>query len=90
MENYILEEIKKFAVGKLIAAYGFCGCADGPQMAMLNSDDKNGIDICGNNFSLRWLLARDCNFYPRRDQERSGRHLETNEQSLSRGILRQC
>ena len=45
MDNPILEEIKNFAVMKLNAAYGFCGCADGPDLSLLNSDDRTGKDI---------------------------------------------
>lgn len=45
MENAILEEIKEFAKAKLMGAYGYCGVAEGPDMVMLNSDDKDGHDI---------------------------------------------
>ena len=45
MDNQILEEIKDFAIEKLKAAYGYCGCASGEEIAMLNSDDGNGKDI---------------------------------------------
>ena len=45
MEDKILEEIKNFAVKKLNETYGSCGCASGDDFAMLNSEDRNGIDI---------------------------------------------
>lgn len=45
MDNLVLEEIKKFAIEKLQEHYGYCGCAESPEMAMINSDDKAGNDI---------------------------------------------
>lgn len=45
MDNVILEEIKAFAVNKLKNAYGYCGEANGPDKAFINSDDGNGKDI---------------------------------------------
>ena len=45
MKNAILERIKDFAVKELETAYGYCGVAEGDHMAMINSDDKNGLDI---------------------------------------------
>lgn len=45
MKNPVLEEIRDFATSKLTEAYGYCGSADSPDLAMLNSDDKNGGDI---------------------------------------------
>ena len=40
-----LNEIKEFAVKKLNLSYGYCGCADAPTQALLNSTDRNGNDI---------------------------------------------
>ncbi len=37
MDNTILDEIKEFARKRLVEAYGYCGVADGPLQAMLNS-----------------------------------------------------
>ncbi len=45
MENEVLKDIIAYASRKLNAAYGYCRVAEGPQMAMLNSDDGNGCDI---------------------------------------------
>ena len=45
MKNDVLEKIKKFAVNELKNAYGYCGSAEGDNVAMLNSDDKQGNDI---------------------------------------------
>lgn len=45
MENDVLEDIVSYATQKLVAAYGFCGVAKGPKMAMLNSSDGQGNDI---------------------------------------------
>ena len=45
MNNQILNEIKDFAAMKLKEQYGFCGIADGEDMAMLNSSDAEGNDI---------------------------------------------
>jgi hypothetical protein len=45
MINQTLNEIKDFAVRKLQEEYDFCGLADGEDMAMLNSTDKEGNDI---------------------------------------------
>ena len=45
MDNEILDEIKDFAARKLNEAYGFCGVADGPDTALLNSSDREGKDI---------------------------------------------
>ena len=45
MDNAVLEDIKRYAVAKLSQAYGYCGVADGPAMAMINSDDGSGNDI---------------------------------------------
>lgn len=45
MTNPVLDRIKKFAIQELQAAYGYCGAAEGDDMVMLNSDDKNGKDI---------------------------------------------
>lgn len=45
MENEILKDIIAYASRKLNSVYGYCGVAEGPKMAMLNSDDNNGNDI---------------------------------------------
>jgi len=45
MENEILKDIINYATKKLNAAYGYCGVAEGPKMAFLNSDDGNCNDI---------------------------------------------
>lgn len=45
MNNPVLEEIKAFAIQKLNAAYGYCGSAEGDDIATLNSDDKAGNNI---------------------------------------------
>ncbi len=45
MNNQILNEIKDFAVERLREQYGFCGLADGEDMAKINSSDRKGNDI---------------------------------------------
>lgn len=45
MENEILKDIIEYAKSRLTSAYGYCGVAEGAEMAMLNSDDKRGNDI---------------------------------------------
>ena len=45
MENEILKDIVDYATKKLNSAYGYCGVAQGPSIAMINSDDGNGSDI---------------------------------------------
>jgi hypothetical protein len=45
MKNEVLEEIKEFAKNKLMKTYGFCGSAEGDDMAMLNSSDRQGNEI---------------------------------------------
>ena len=45
MDNAILDEIKRFAIDRLKGTYGYCGCADAPDFAMLNSEDRDGKDI---------------------------------------------
>jgi hypothetical protein len=45
MEDKILKDIIDYATRKLNSAYGYCGVAEGPAMAMLNSDDGKGNDI---------------------------------------------
>ena len=37
MDNKILEEIKQFALKRMQQEYGYCGVAEGPNMAILNS-----------------------------------------------------
>lgn len=45
MNNKVLEEIKNFAIKRLKEEYGYCGAAEGDNMAMLNSgnDGENLI-----------------------------------------------
>lgn len=45
MENEVLKDIIDYATKKLNSAYGYCGVAEGPDMAMLNSEDRKGNDI---------------------------------------------
>ena len=45
MENEILKYIIAYAARKLNANYGYCGVAEGPEIAMLNSDDGKGGEI---------------------------------------------
>ena len=45
MKDSVLERIKLFAIKELNNAYGYCGSAEGEEMAMLNSDDNNGNNI---------------------------------------------
>ena len=45
MENEVLKDIIDYATRRLDAAYGYCGVAEGTNVAMLNSDDGNGHDI---------------------------------------------
>lgn len=45
MKDRVLKEIKNFAMQQLRNHYGYCGCAEGEDMAMINSDDGNGRDI---------------------------------------------
>ena len=45
MENEVLKDIIDYATKRLTAAYGYCGVAEGPEMAMLNSEDRKGNDI---------------------------------------------
>lgn len=45
MDNEVLKDILDYAVRKLNEAYGFCGVAEGSTCAMINSDDRKGIDI---------------------------------------------
>jgi len=45
MENDVLKDIVDYATRKLMAAYGFCGVAEGPKVVMLNSSDGQGNDI---------------------------------------------
>ena len=45
MENPILKNIVDYATKQLNSAYGYCGVAVGPEVAMLNSDDGKGRDI---------------------------------------------
>ena len=45
MKNTVLDNIKNFAIQMLQNEYGYCGCADGDEMAMINVSDKEGNDI---------------------------------------------
>lgn len=46
MNNKILEDIKNYAIQKLKAEYGYCGLADAPEMAFINSGgDGENITI---------------------------------------------
>ena len=45
MKNEILEDIKNYAIKKLKNEYGYCGSAEGGEMAIINSDDGDGNDI---------------------------------------------
>ena len=45
MDNEILKDIIDYATNKLNGAYGYCGVMQGPEMAMLNSEDRKGNDI---------------------------------------------
>lgn len=45
MKDQVLEDIKNYAVKRLKEAYGYCGLAARADMAMINSDDKNGNEI---------------------------------------------
>ena len=46
MKNRALDDIKKYAAQRLQREYGFCGVADAPDFALLNSSsDSDGIDI---------------------------------------------
>ena len=45
MDNEILKDIIEYARTKLVEAYEYCGVAEGPDMALLNSEDHNGNDI---------------------------------------------
>jgi hypothetical protein len=52
MRDKILADIIEYATNKLNQEYGFCGVAQGPTMAMLNSSDKDGKDI-SINFNIQ-------------------------------------
>ena len=43
--NEVLEDIKNYATKKLMAAYGYCGVAEGGDIALLNTDDGDGMEI---------------------------------------------
>lgn len=45
MEDAVLETIKNFAIQELKNNYACCGCAEGDDMAMINSDNGKGRDI---------------------------------------------
>jgi hypothetical protein len=45
MQNEILKDIKEYATRRLTEAYGYCGVAEADDMALINSDDKEGNDI---------------------------------------------
>ena len=41
MDNKVLEDIKNYAIQRLNREYGYCGAAEAPNMAMLNSGGDN-------------------------------------------------
>ena len=45
MKDKILDNIKNFAKEELRDQFGFCGCADSDNMAILNSTNSKGQDI---------------------------------------------
>ena len=45
MDDIVANEIKEFAIKRLQEAYGFCGCAENAEFAMLNSNDGKDVDI---------------------------------------------
>lgn len=45
MTNETLERIKAFAINELKNAYGYCALAEGDNVAMLNSEDRDGNDV---------------------------------------------
>ena len=46
MDNKVLDDIKKYAIQRLNSEYGYCGTAEAPAMAMLNSgNDGENITI---------------------------------------------
>jgi hypothetical protein len=45
MKNQVLADIVQYATKKLNSAYGYCGVAEGDNMAKLNTDDGKGNDI---------------------------------------------
>ncbi len=45
MKNLILDDIKKHIVMKLNDTYGFCGLADGDNIALINTTNSDGEDI---------------------------------------------
>lgn len=45
MDDPVLKDIMEYAVKKLKDNNGFCGLAEGPDVAHLNSDDGKGRDI---------------------------------------------
>lgn len=45
MKNPVLDAIVKDATRRLTATYGYCGVAMADDMALLNSDDKQGGEI---------------------------------------------
>lgn len=45
MENKVLGDIKKYIINRLQQEYGYCGCAEGASMIMLNSGNDTNIII---------------------------------------------
>lgn len=45
MKNNVLNDIKDYAIKQLKGNYTYCGVAEGPDIAILNSSDKQGNDI---------------------------------------------
>lgn len=57
MDNKVLDDIKNYAIQRLNQAYGYCGSAEAPAMAMLSSGgDGENITIhikCDKDSSVR-------------------------------------
>jgi hypothetical protein len=53
MDNKVLEDIKKYAIQRLQQAYGYCGVAEGPAMAILNSGGE------GENIAIKFIDEPD-------------------------------
>ena len=45
MKDQVLTDIVRYATQKLNTAYGYCGVAEGDNVAMLNTDDGKGNEI---------------------------------------------
>lgn len=53
MDNKVLDDIKKYAIQRLNQAYGYCGAAEAPEMALLNSGGE------GENITIRIKCDKD-------------------------------